>query len=86
MKENKWLGSGGGSSAKLVRSSRDRVVSGPKTLMTALQEWDPGASGQDNDFLVSRLPDETLGRCYAGNPSGALIYTPETKEKLLPCI
>lgn len=71
-----------GSSAMLVRSSRDRVVSGHKTLMTALQEWDPGARGQDNDFLVSRLPDETLGRlgirCYAGNPSGALAYTPET--------
>lgn len=63
LKENKWLGSGGGSSAMLVRSGRDQmVVSGPKTLMAALQEWDSGASGRDNDFLVSRLPEETLGR------------------------
>lgn len=66
----------------LVRSSRNWVVSGPKTLMTALQEWGPEASGRDNDFLISRLPEETLGmlgiRCYAGNPSGAPACTPET--------
>lgn len=71
-----------GSSVMLIRSGRDRVVLEPKTLMTALQEWDPGASGRDNDFLVSRLPEEILGRlgirCYSGSPSGAPAYTPET--------